>query len=109
MKLKITVICSVVFSLFFFLLLFLVIFFADDTDSGENNKDSSIPQGGVTVSPEVLAHRPLIEKYGKEYGIEDYVSYILAIMQVESGGTKFRIFGFTAQQFEYRRVHQTRG
>ncbi|HBH6491736.1 TPA: peptidase P60, partial [Enterococcus faecium] len=56
MKLKITVICSVVFSLFFFLLLFLVIFFADDTDSGENNKDSSIPQGGVTVSPEVLAH-----------------------------------------------------
>jgi len=47
MKLKITVICSVVFSLFFFLLLFLVIFFADDTDSGENNKDSSIPQGGV--------------------------------------------------------------
>ncbi|HEO4735164.1 TPA: peptidase P60, partial [Streptococcus agalactiae] len=37
MKLKITVICSVVFSLFFFLLLFLVIFFADDTDSGENN------------------------------------------------------------------------
>ncbi|REA90581.1 peptidase P60, partial [Staphylococcus pseudintermedius] len=87
MKLKITVICSVVFSLFFFLLLFLVIFFADDTDSGENNKDSSISQGGVTVSPEVLAHRPLIEKYGKEYGIEDYVSYILAIMQVESGGT----------------------
>ncbi|HFZ9763964.1 TPA: lysozyme family protein, partial [Streptococcus agalactiae] len=50
-------------------------------------KDSSISQGGVTVSPEVLAHRPLIEKYGKEYGIEDYVSYILAIMQVESGGT----------------------
>ncbi len=74
-------------SLSSFLLLFLVIFFADDTDSGENNKDSSIPQGGVTVSPEVLAHRPLIEKYGKEYGIEDYVSYILAIMQVESGGT----------------------
>ncbi|MGV3322549.1 conjugal transfer protein [Streptococcus hyovaginalis] len=86
-QLVITVICSVVFSLFFFLLLFLVIFFADDTDSGENNKDSSISQGGVTVSPEVLAHRPLIEKYGKEYGIEDYVSYILAIMQVESGGT----------------------
>lgn len=79
MKLKITVICSVVFSLFFFLLLFLVIFFADDTDSGENNKDSSISQGGVTVSPEVLAHRPLIEKYGKEYGIEDYVSYILPL------------------------------
>lgn len=86
MKLKITVICSVVFFLFFFLLLFMVIFFADDTDSGNNN-DSYIPQGGVTVSQEVLAHRPLVEKYCKEYGIEDYVSYILAIMQVESGGT----------------------
>src|SRR5699024_11202826 len=87
MKLKITVICSVVFFLFFFLLLFLVIFFADDTESDGNNKDSSIPQGSVTVSPEVLAHRPLVEKYGEENGIEDDVSYILAIMQVESGGT----------------------
>lgn len=86
MKLKLAVICSVVFALFFFLLLFLVIFFADDTDSG-NNHDSSIPQGGVTVSQEVLAHRPLVEKYCKEYGVEDYVSYILAIIQVESGGT----------------------
>lgn len=70
MKLKITVICSVVFSLFFFLLLFLVIFFADDTDSGENNKDSSIPQGGVTVSPEVLAHRPLIENMVRNMGLK---------------------------------------
>ena len=68
----------------------------------------------MTVSPEVLAHRPLIEKYGKEYGIEDYVSYILAIMQVESGGTAEDVMQsseslLTAQQFEYRRVHQTRG
>ena len=112
MKLKITVICSVVFSLFFFLLLFLVIFFADDTDSGENNKDSSIPEGGVTVSPEVLAHRPLIEKYGKEYGIEDYVSYILAIMQVESGGSTAPISawstGKTPMSSASRRSRRTR-
>jgi hypothetical protein len=36
---------------------------------------------------EVLKHKPMVVKYCKEYGIEEYVNYILAIMQVESGGT----------------------
>lgn len=39
------------------------------------------------VSPEVLAHRPTVEKYCKEFDIEEYMPYIFAIMQVESGGT----------------------
>ena len=28
-----------------------------------------------------------VEKYAKEYGISEYVPYLLAIIQVESGGT----------------------
>ena len=34
-----------------------------------------------------MKHQPTVEKYAKEYGISDYVNYLLAIMQVESGGT----------------------
>ena len=48
---------------------------------------SNIHYGGVNVSAEVLAHKPMVEKYAKEYGVEEYVNILLAIIQVESGGT----------------------
>ena len=38
-------------------------------------------------SPEVLKHKSMVEKYAAECKISDYVVYLLAIMQVESGGT----------------------
>ena len=41
----------------------------------------------MNLSAEVMKHQPTVEKYAKKYGIEDYVNYLLAIMQVESGGT----------------------
>ena len=41
----------------------------------------------MSVSQEVLAHKPMLEKYAKEYGIEEYLNVLLAIIQVESGGT----------------------
>lgn len=65
------------------LLLFLFIVTADDEESGASNFDFS----GLNLSQEVLKHQPTVEKYAKEYGISDYVNYLLAIMQVESGGT----------------------
>ena len=34
-----------------------------------------------------MKHQSTVEKYAKEYRISDYVNYLLAIMQVESGGT----------------------
>lgn len=46
-----------------------------------------VAYGGVNVSAEVLAHKPMVEKYAKEYGVEEYVNILLAIIQVESGGT----------------------
>ena len=84
MKLKTLVIGgSVLFLMVFSLLLFVAILFSDEQDSGISN----IHYGGVNVSAEVLAHKPMVEKYAKEYGVEEYVNILLAIIQVESGGT----------------------
>ena len=84
MKLKYLVIgFSGLFMMIFTLLLFVAILFSDEQDSGFSN----IHSGGVNVSAEVLAHKPMVEKYAREYGIEEYVNVLLAIIQVESGGT----------------------
>lgn len=84
MKLKhIIIAASSVFVLVFALLLFVVILFSDEEDGG----NSHTQYGGANVSAEVLAHKPMLEKYAREYGIEEYVNVLLAIMQVESGGT----------------------
>lgn len=85
MKLKHLAIFGVVFSLFFSMLFFFVIVFADSDDSSGNN--FAVINGGLNFSEDVLKHRPTVEKYCKEYGIEEYINYILAIIQVESGGT----------------------
>ncbi|VPZ10321.1 lipoprotein, NLP/P60 family [Streptococcus pneumoniae] len=84
MKLKTLVIGgSGLFLMVFSLLLFVAILFSDEQDSGISN----IHYGGVNVSAEVLAHKPMVEKYAKEYGVEEHVNILLAIIQVESGGT----------------------
>lgn len=54
-------------------------------------KKQSIDSQSVTVAAsnindKVMGYKPLVEQYASEYGIEDYVTYILAIMMVESGG-----------------------
>ncbi|HEL7360174.1 TPA: bifunctional lysozyme/C40 family peptidase [Listeria monocytogenes] len=82
MKMKLAITIGLVFSMLFSLLLFVSIFFAEDEDSSNGTVDI----GGLNVSTEVLAHKSTVEKYCKEYGIEEHVSYILAIMQVESDG-----------------------
>jgi len=65
------------------LLVMICVFMADDDDSN----DSINGYSNVGLSAEVLAYQPLVEHYASVYGISDYVSYLLAIMQVESGGT----------------------
>ena len=68
MKLKTLVIGgSGLFLMVFSLLLFVAILFSDEQDSGISN----IHYGGVNVSAEVLAHKPMVEKYAKEYGVEE--------------------------------------
>ena len=77
MKLKTLVIGgSGLFLMVFSLLLFVAILFSDEQDSGISN----IHYGGVNVSAEVLAHKPMVEKYAKEYGVEEYVTrYLLRL------------------------------
>ncbi|BCJ94120.1 peptidase P60 [Anaerocolumna cellulosilytica] len=73
---------SGVFLLIFSLLLLVVVLFSEEEDGGHD-----LSYGGANVSAEVLAHKPMLEKYAREYGIEDYINVLLAIIQVESGGT----------------------
>lgn len=83
MKLKHLLIGFSGFFVFIFsLLLFITILVSDEQDSGFGSGQF----GGATVSKEVLAHKPMVEKYAKEYGVSEYVNVLLAIMQVESGG-----------------------
>ena len=43
-------------------------------------------QSSEALSAEVLAHTPAIQKYASEFGIQEYVPAIQAIMMQESGG-----------------------
>lgn len=83
MKLRHLAVFGGIFVAIISLLLFLFIVTSDD----EENSTSRIDYSGLNLSAEVLQHQPTVEKYAKEYGISDYVNYLLAIMQVESGGT----------------------
>ena len=83
MKLRHFAVFGGIFTVIICLLLFLFIVTADD----EENSTSYFDFSGLNLSEEVLKHQPTVEKYAKEYGISDYVNYLLAIMQVESGGT----------------------
>ena len=55
-----------------------------------HTKEEMIDSSGITgmnLSAEVLKHQPMVEKYARENGISEYVNVLLAIIQVESGGT----------------------
>ncbi len=79
---------AIIGSLFPFLLaivLFFGVLISADDDDGRGSYSSSY--AGMNLSAEVLKHQPMVEKYAKEYGISEYVNVLLAIIQVESGGT----------------------
>ncbi|MGM0338561.1 hypothetical protein IGK47_001640 [Enterococcus sp. AZ007] len=83
MKRVVTIAASfIVFLAFFAILLFGILLSSDEEESSSISSEI----GSLTVSPEVLKHQLLVEKYCKEYGIPEHVKTILAIMQVESGG-----------------------
>lgn len=84
MKLRYFAILGGVFAFLFSVLLFFSVFIAGEDDDGGNQSSNQL---GMNLSAEVLKHKPMVEKYAKDYDISEYVSYLLAIMQVESGGT----------------------
>ena len=73
--------CSGVFVMMFSLLLLVVIVFSDEEDGGSGG---NLIYGGVSVSQEVLAHKPMLEKYAREYGIEA-VSYTHLMLGRQAG------------------------
>ena len=70
--------------LFAMLMGMIMIIAADEDDSGGGTGSGMYI--GVNLSPEVLAHQPMVEKYARQNGISDYVYVLLAIIQVESEG-----------------------
>jgi len=84
MKLKYIFLLPTVFILLFSLPLFVAILGSDN--EVENKSSVDYEQAGANLSAEVLTHLSTVEKYCEEYGISDYIAYILAIMEVESGG-----------------------
>lgn len=75
-------ITRVILGFFIFIVVtFLLIFTNNQTaPSGE------LATGNHHLSDAVLRYKSTIEKYAKQYGGTEYVPYILALMQVESGG-----------------------
>lgn len=59
------IVFSGVFLLIFSLLLLVAILFSEEEDGGHD-----LSYGGANVSAEVLAHKPMLEQYAREYGIE---------------------------------------
>lgn len=52
-----------------------------------NNQSTSLDgNNGANLSKDVLQHKPTVEKYAKEYGVEKHVGMLLALMMQESGG-----------------------
>ena len=85
MKLKHIALIGSLFPILFSLVLFFGVLISADSDDENSNFSSGIT--GMNLSAEVLKHQPMVEKYAKEYGISEYVNALLAIIQVESGGT----------------------
>lgn len=84
MKIKHMLMIGSIFPVLLSLALFFVVLVSTE---GDGSGGSSSTVTGMNLSLEVLKHQPMMEKYTREYGIGDYVNYLLAIMQVESGGT----------------------
>ena len=83
--------CSGVFVMMFSLLLLVVIVFSDEEDGGSGG---NLIYGGVSVSQEVLAHKPMLEKYAREYGINnDYSCHL----PQDSEGDLFHLFASVEQ------------
>ena len=113
MKLKHIALIGSLFPILFSLVLFFGVLISADSDDENSNFSSGIT--GMNLSAEVLKHQPMVEKYAREYGISEYVNVLLAIIQVESGGTAEDVMqsseslGLPPQLFRYGKLNQAGG
>lgn len=84
MRIKHLLIVGSIFPILFSIVLFFGVLISAEDDDGGNS--FSPPITGMNLSPEVLKHQPMVEKYARENGISEYVNVLLTIIQVESGG-----------------------
>ena len=85
MRLKRILIIGTIFPVLFSIVLFFGILISGEDDDSSNSY--STVYSGMNLSADVLKHQPMVEKYARENGISEYVNVLLAIIQVESGGT----------------------
>ena len=85
MRLKRILIIGTIFPVLFSIVLFFGILISGEDDDSSNSY--SPVYSGMNLSADVLKHQPMVEKYARENGITEYVNVLLAIIQVESGGT----------------------
>lgn len=71
---------------FFFIIALVIIGAVVSVGDNDGTVENDVEYSQLGLSDEVLAYRSLVERYCGEYNISEYVMYILAIMQVESGG-----------------------
>lgn len=76
-----------IFSSIFIFIFGIVLFWGILISDNDYNRELNQNVIGMNLSPEVLKYKPVVQKYAKKYKIEEYINYLLAIMQVESGGT----------------------
>lgn len=80
MKLRHLVLIGSLFPFLIAIVLFFGVLISAEDDDGSGGSSSWVT--GMNLSAEVLKHQPMVEKYAKEYGISEYVPYLLAIIQV---------------------------
>ncbi len=83
MKIKLTTIFISIFLFILGVILLFVPLISDEDYNGGMNQNII----GMNLSPEVLKFKPMVERYAQKYDVQEYINYLLAIMQVESGGT----------------------
>ena len=86
MRLKRILIIGTIFPVLFSIVLFFGILISGEDDDSSNSY--SPVYSGMNLSADVLKHQPMVEKYARENGISEYVNVLLAIIQVESGGSR---------------------
>ena len=93
MKKRYFLVAGVILPMLLFLLFFVCIFTVQQEESGEEGEGGQGNGGGAygnvgvaNVSAECERYRPLVEKYAKSEGLEEFVEIIMCIMMQESGG-----------------------
>jgi hypothetical protein len=69
------------------ILILIVLVFMTSALSSSHKKTVLMRRGYVALDEDVLQWKSLVHQYAKENGIETYEEYLLAIIEVETGGT----------------------